>query len=75
MATVAVIWDPIPQAGGGVVEGYPQDLSDGEGRELVPLPRHAPLYPRAGFTYRDRRAKPHRDATYDGRRLLGDPAR
>ncbi len=52
--------DLIAQAGGGVVEGYPQDLSDGRrvGNSFLYNGTRA-LYERAGFTYEGPKGKGH----------------
>jgi GNAT superfamily N-acetyltransferase len=52
--------DLIAQAGGGVVEGYPQDLSDGRrvGNSFLYNGTRA-LYERAGFTYLRPKGKNH----------------
>ena len=52
--------DLIAQAGGGVVEGYPQDLSDGRrvGNSFLYNSTRA-LYERAGFTYVRPKGKGH----------------
>ena len=52
--------DLIAQAGGGVVEGYPQDLSDGRrvGNSFLYNSTRA-LYERAGFTYVRPKGKNH----------------
>ena len=52
--------DLIAQAGGGVVEGYPQDLSDGRrvGNSFLYSSTRA-LYERAGFSYVRPKGKNH----------------
>lgn len=52
--------DLIAQQGGGVVEGYPQDLSDGRrvGNSFLYNGTRA-LYERAGFTYQGPKGKGH----------------
>ena len=52
--------DLIAQQGGGVVEGYPQDLSDGRrvGNSFLYNGTRA-LYERAGFTYQGPKGKNH----------------
>jgi hypothetical protein len=52
--------DLIAQAGGGVVEGYPQDLSDGRrvGNSFLYNSTRA-LYERAGFSYVRPKGKNH----------------